>query len=118
MAKPPQALNISFRRVLRTFELSVPPPAPVHPQARRPLPPEKAARIAARELKRRSVDVDVLQISVDSGATWIDIPPQAAIPVVDDTVTVSGQIWSDHDGTGAAMPKAAPASEPSRKVRP
>lgn len=115
MALPPQALNITFRRVLRTFELGSPPAPPT--SSARPLPPEKAARIAARELKRRSVDGDVLQISVDSGATWIDIPPQAAIPVVDDTVAVSGQVWSDAEGTGNMRPKAAPVNVPPGRDR-
>lgn len=114
MAKPPQALNISFRRVLRTFELSVPPPAPVHPEARRPLPPEKAARLAARELKGRSIDGEVLQISLDGGDSWTDVPTPSAIPTVDDTAAVSGQVWADLDGTGIPRPKAAPVPAPKR----
>lgn len=112
MALTPKPSDIRVRRVLRTFELGSPPAPPT--SSARPLPPEKAARIAARELKRRSVDGDVLQISVDSGATWIDIPPQAAIPVVDDTVAVSGQVWADLDGTGIPKPKAAPVPAPKR----
>ena len=106
MALTPKHPDIRIRRVLRTFELGSPPAPPV--SSARPLPPEKAARIAARELKRRAVDGDVLQISVDGGETWIDIPPQAAIPVVDDTVAVSGMVWEDPDGTGVARAKAAP----------
>ncbi len=108
MAKPPQPVDIKIRRVLRTFELSVPPPAPVHPQARRPLPPEKAARLAARELKGRSLDGEVMQISLDGGISWTDVPTPSDIPVVDDTAAVSGVVWADLDGTGIPKPKAAP----------
>ncbi len=114
MAKPPQALSITFRRVRRTFELPVPPPAPVHPEARRPLPPEKAARLAARELKRRSAEGEVMQISLDGGDSWTDVPSPASIPVVDDTAAVSGQVWADLDGTGIPRPKAAPVPAPKR----
>lgn len=106
MAKAP--INVKFRRVRRTFELPPSPAAPARPEGARALRPEKAARLAERELRRRAVEGEVMQISLDDGNEWIDLPPPDTITTVDETLAAPGDVWGDFDGTGKARPKKAP----------
>lgn len=112
MAKPP--LSVKFRRVRRTFELPPQAKAPARAGQARPLPPEKAARVAARELARRAVEGEVMQVSFDGGGSWSDVPPPASIETVDETLGATGEVWADDDGSGAPKPKKAPKIPPVR----
>lgn len=49
-----------------------------------------------------------MQISLDDGNEWIDLPPPDTITTVDETLAAPGDVWGDFDGTGKARPKKAP----------